>query len=80
MKLRSHQKRTKYIIPKKEAPSAAENIADPQMLRFLKIRGGTVASSPFQIWMATNAAIANAKITNKATTLPLDHAYVEPPH
>jgi hypothetical protein len=68
------------MMPKKEAPTAAENAAEPQTLRFLKIRGGTVALSFFQIWMATKEAIDNPKSTNKAMTLPLDHGYFEPPH
>jgi hypothetical protein len=68
------------MMPNKEAPSAAENNAEPQMLRFLKICGGIVAFSFFQICMATKAAIDNPKITNKAMTLPLDHGYFEPPH
>ena len=50
------------------------------MLRFRKIRGGTVAVSCFQCWMAMKTEMKTAKRTRRAMMRPSFQGYVEPPH
>jgi len=68
------------MMPKKEASIDAVNTPAPQTLRFLNIRGRTVAFSCFQTRMTTKQAIKTPKATDNEITLAFDHEYIEPPY
>ena len=58
-----------YLRIKKEPPKQKMNQLPNAMLRFLRIRGGTVASSPFQNCTPVKAVASNPKITKSAMIL-----------
>ena len=62
------------------APTQVEYRRPAAMLRFLTIRGGTVAFSCFNIWTPMKAIIRTPNRTRRATIRQLFQAYVDPPH
>jgi hypothetical protein len=65
---------------KKAPPTIAAKSAPPQMFRFIKMRGGTVAFSCFQICTARKADPRMAKRIKRTMILAFPQLYFEPPH
>ncbi len=53
---------------------------DDQTLRCARIRGGTVACSPWRNWKKMKTPISTPKKQNSRMILQLFHSYVVPPH
>ena len=60
-----------YVRTKKEPPKQKMNQEPKAMLRFLRIRGGIVALSPFQNCTPAKAIASTPKITKSVTILPI---------
>ena len=58
----------------------SENQNPEAILRCLKMRGGTVAVSCFQTWMAIKKVMRTPKMTSNAIIRPSFQAYFDPPH
>lgn len=66
-----------YVRTKKEPPKQKMNQQPKPILRFLRIRGGTVASSPFQNCTPANAIASTPEITKRATILPVQVSLID---
>ena len=65
---------------KKAAPRQVANQAADIIVLCFMMRGGTVAFSPFQIWMLTQTLARTPNRTKRAMTRGFDHGYFVPPH